>query len=82
MVACLRITDLRPEVDPLTGAVTHDPLGVGLTAADAAALEHALRIAEAWSGRVVVVTIGSDTGDEVLREVGALGVDVVRIPVP
>ena len=80
VAACLRITDLRPEVDPLTGRVTHDRLAVGLSASDAAALEYALRIAEAWSGRVVAVTIGSDTGDEVLREVGALGVDVVRIP--
>lgn len=80
VAACLRITDLRPEVDPLTGRVTHDRLAVGLSASDAAALEHALRIAEAWSGRAVVVTIGTHTGDEVLREIGALGVDVVRVP--
>jgi electron transfer flavoprotein beta subunit len=80
IAACLRITDLRPEVDPLSGRVTHDQLAVGLSASDAAALEYALRIAEAWSGRVVVVTIGSPNVDEVLREVGALGVDVVRVP--
>jgi electron transfer flavoprotein beta subunit len=80
VVACLRITDLRTEIDPLTGAVSRDPLGVGLTAADGAALEHALRIAEAWSGRVIALAAGPASIEPVLREVLALGVEVVRIP--
>ena len=58
VVACLRIGDLRPSVDPLDGSVTRDRLGVGLSPADAAALEHALRVAGAWSGRVVAVCAG------------------------
>ena len=80
IVACLRISDLRPAVDPLNGAVTRDRLGVGLSPADAAGLEHALRIADAWSGRVVAVCVGPASVDPVLREVAALGVAVVRVP--
>jgi len=80
VVACLRITDLRATVDPLDGSVSRDPLGVGLSAADAAALEHALRMAESWDGRVVAVSVGPESIDPVLREVAALGVTVVRVP--
>ena len=81
IVACLRISDLRPAVDPLDGAVTRDRLGVGLTAADAAALEHALRIAEAWSGRVVAVCVGPRVGRTGARtRWPPLGVTVVRLP--
>ena len=52
--------DLRPPPGgrPADGSITRDRLGVGLSPADAAALEHALRIAEAWSGRVVAVCVG------------------------
>ncbi|MGD0882990.1 MAG: mycofactocin-associated electron transfer flavoprotein beta subunit [Acidimicrobiales bacterium] len=80
IVACLRLTDLRPGVDPLDGAVTRDPLGVGLSPADAAALEHALRLADGWTGRVVAVCAGTSSVEPVLREVAALGVAVVRVP--
>ena len=80
IVACLRINDLRPTVDPLDGSVTRDPLGVGLSPADAAALEHALRLADAWGGRVLAVSVGPDSIEPVLRDVAALGVDVVRVP--
>jgi electron transfer flavoprotein beta subunit len=80
IVACLRISDLRPVVDPLDGTVTRDRLGVGLSPSDAAGLEHALRIADAWSGRVVAVCVGPVSVEPVLREVAALGVAVVRVP--
>ncbi|MGH9097645.1 MAG: mycofactocin-associated electron transfer flavoprotein beta subunit, partial [Acidimicrobiales bacterium] len=56
VVACLRVGDLRPRVDPLSGVVVRDELGIGIAAADAAALEYAFRLAGAWSGHVVVVT--------------------------
>jgi electron transfer flavoprotein beta subunit len=79
VVACVRITDLRPEVDPLTGAVRRDRWGVGLSAADAAAVEHAFRIAGAWQGRVAVVTAADEAAEPVLREAVALGAAVVRI---
>jgi electron transfer flavoprotein beta subunit len=81
-VVCLRITDLRPEVDLLSGAITRDPWSTGLSAADAAALEHALRVAEAWSGRVVAVAVGPPAVEAALRDVAALGAQVVRIPTP
>ena len=80
VVACLRINDLHPAVDPLDGAVTRDPLGVGLSAADGAALEHALRIAASWEGRVLAVSVGPSSIDPVLREVAALGIPVIRLP--
>jgi len=80
VVALLRITDLRPGVDPLDGTVTRDPLGVGLSAADASALEHALRIAEAWSARVVAICAGAPSAESTLREIAALGVTAVRVP--
>ena len=80
VVACLRISDLRPTVDPLHGTVTRDRLGVGISPADAAALEHALRVAGAWAGRVVAVCVGPASVEPVLREVAALGATVVRVP--
>jgi len=84
VVACVRIVDLRPHVDPLTGRITRDPAGLGLPAPDAAALEHALRIGEAWSGRVVVAATGPSaapggTPDAVLAELAALGATVVHL---
>jgi len=80
IVACLRINDLRPTVDPLDGSVTRDPLGVSISPADAAALEHALRLADSWGGRVLAVSVGPVSIEPALRDVAALGVDVVRVP--
>jgi electron transfer flavoprotein beta subunit len=80
VVACLRITDLRTTVDPLTGAASRDRWGIGLSSADAAALEHAFRTAEAWSGRVLALAVGPATIEPVLRDAMALGASVVRIP--
>ncbi len=80
VVACLSVADRRPDVDPLTGSIRLDRFRRGLSAADAAALEHALRLSDAWSGRVLAVAAGPSSIDGVLREVSALGVSVVRIP--
>jgi len=81
IVVCLRISDLRPTVAPLDGSVTRDPLGAGLSPADAAALEHALRLADMWGGRVLAVSVGPESIETVLRDVAGLGVEVVRIPI-
>ncbi len=81
VVACLRITDLRPEVDPLTGVVRSDRWGIGLSAADGAALEHALRICRAWSGQLTAIAAGPVSVEPVLRQVAALGASVLRVPV-
>ncbi|MCW2598448.1 MAG: Electron transfer flavoprotein alpha/beta-subunit [Frankiales bacterium] len=80
IVALLRCTDLRAEVDPLTGAVSRDPRTASLSAADAAALEHALRIADTWGGRVLALTAGGPEADGPLREALALGAEVRRVP--
>jgi electron transfer flavoprotein beta subunit len=82
VVACVRAGDRRPDVDPLTGTVTRDARRVGLSAADETALEHALRAAEAWSGRALVVCAGPPAADAVLRDALALGADVLRIDWP
>ena len=82
VVACVDPQDLRPDVDPLTGEVTYDPRRADLSAADAAALEHALRVAEAWGGRVLVVAAGPPEIDPVLREAASLGADAMRVTWP
>lgn len=82
VVACLRHTDQRPEVDPLTGSVRRDVRGAGPSPAELAALELALRIAEAWSGRVLAVTAGESAADETLRQAHAAGAAVLRVPWP
>lgn len=82
IAVCLRFTDLRPTVDPLTGAVGRELYTAGMSAADTAALERALRIAEAWSGGVLAVTAGLPAADEPLREIAALGADVRRVDWP
>ncbi len=82
VVVLLRITDLKPEVDPLTGSVRQDAWGIGLSAPDGAALEHALRICDRWSGRLLAITAGPPSTEPVLRQVAALGASVLRVPVP
>ncbi len=80
VVACVRYADLRPDVDALSGAISRDVHRAGLSAADEAAVEHALRIAEAWSATVLVVTAGPTAADGTLRDVMALGCEVLRDP--
>ncbi|ONH30311.1 mycofactocin-associated electron transfer flavoprotein beta subunit [Pseudofrankia asymbiotica] len=82
IAVCLRVADLRPEVDPLTGAVTRSAHGAGLSAADEAALERALTIAQAWSGRVLAVAAGPPIADGPLRAAAALGAQVLRVAWP
>ena len=78
-MACLRVADGHASVDPLTGAIRTDAAGLGLSDADAAALEYALVAGERWSAPVAAVTAGPATVDPVLREVAAHGVSVLRI---
>lgn len=79
VVACLRVCDLHPEVDPLTGAIRTEVAGLGLSTADAAALERALQAGEAWTAPVAAITVGPPAVDRVLRDVAALGVAVLRV---
>jgi len=73
IAVCLKWADHRPDVDPLTGAVHTDPRSSGASDADLAALEWALRLAEAWGDEVVAVTAGPPGADAVLRVALAVG---------
>lgn len=73
VAACLKWAALRPEVDPLDATVREGPHSSGASPADQAALEHALRLAEAWGAAVVAVTAGPPAATGVLREALAAG---------
>jgi electron transfer flavoprotein beta subunit len=80
VVACLDPSDLRPDVDSLTGQVRVDRRRADLSDADAAALEYALRAGQAWGGRVVAVAAGPPSVEPVLRGAVALGARALRVP--
>jgi electron transfer flavoprotein beta subunit len=82
IVALLRHTDLRPEVDRLSGHVSRDDRSAGANPAELAALETSLRIADAWGGRVLAVTAGPVAAEATLREARAVGASVLRVPWP
>jgi electron transfer flavoprotein beta subunit len=82
IVACVRHADQRPLVNPLTGAIQPSPRSAEMSAAEEAALEHALRLAEAWGGRVLAITAGPPGAEETLRLAAAAGADVLRITWP
>jgi len=73
VAACVKWVDLRPEVDPLTGAVRTDERSSGWSAADLAAVETALRLASAWDGTVTVVCAGPPEAERGLRDLLAAG---------
>jgi electron transfer flavoprotein beta subunit len=76
VVACVKWADHRPDVDPLTGAVRTDWRTSGMSEADRAALEWALRLGAAWGAPVTAVTAGPPAAEPVLIE--ALSVGVAR----
>lgn len=83
VVAALRWSDRRASVDPLTGEVRTEARTSGASAADRAALEHALRLAEALGGRCLAVTVGPVAAEDMLREALAAGAhEVLRIEGP
>jgi electron transfer flavoprotein beta subunit len=73
IAACLKWVDLRPEVDPLDAHVRTDPRTAGMSPADAAALEWALRASERWQQPVLALTAGPAEADQVLRDAVAVG---------
>lgn len=83
IAVALKWSDLRGAVDPITGVVHSEPRGYGFSAADEAALEAALTIAEAWRREgqptsVVALTVSHDDPRAVLGEFGALGLAAAR----
>lgn len=82
IAACMKWVDRRPEVDALTGAVHADARSAGASDADEAALEWALRTADAWNDDVVAITAGPPAADTLLRDAVAAGARrAVRIDV-
>lgn len=79
VVVLLRATDLRPEVDPLSGEVRRDARLAALSPSDAAALEKGFLLAEAWNARVLAVSAGGPEAEGPLREALALGAQVRRV---
>jgi electron transfer flavoprotein beta subunit len=82
IVACLRHSDHRPDVHPVTGQVGRDARGAAPDAAEWAALELALQVAEAWDGRVLAVCAGPPDADRTLREAASVGAEVLRVALP
>lgn len=88
-VACLKWVDQRPENATMLSADAPDGRFAGVSAADRAALEWALRTRDAYAlvagppVRVVAVTVGPSGADAVLRDALACGVDrAIRIDLP
>lgn len=88
-VACLKWVDQRPETDTVLGADAPDERFGGVSAADRAALEWALRTRDAHASAggppvpVVAVTVGPPGADAVLRDALACGADrAIRIDLP
>jgi electron transfer flavoprotein beta subunit len=80
IAVCVKWVDLRPEVDPLTGAVRVDTRFFGVSDADQAALEWGLRLAADPGDRVVAVTAGPVGAEAALRDCLAAGAaEAVRI---
>ena len=73
IAVALKWVDLRPDVDPLEGTVRHDDRTSGFSLADAAALECALLLGEAWQLPVAAITAGPPGARAVLRDAAAFG---------
>ena len=76
VVACVRPLDLRSAVDPLDGTVTRDDRSSALAPQEAAAVEHALRVAGTWGVGVRVIVGGPLRDLTVIDELAALGATV------
>jgi electron transfer flavoprotein beta subunit len=80
IVAALSWSWRETEVDPLTGALRANRRDRGPSGAELAALEHALRLAERWSARVVAASVAPAEADEMLRDALAAGAsDALRV---
>ena len=79
VAVCVKPTDPRPHVHPLTATIEHDPGASVLPAAEAAAVELGLRLGEHWSARVVVLSLAGPEADAALGELAALGAGVLRV---
>ncbi len=74
IAVCVKWVPLRVEVDALSGRATWSEREYGLSLADQAALECALRQANAVGDTVTAITVGGVSTDSALREAFAAGV--------
>ena len=82
IAVCQKWVSTRPEIDPLTGLVAGDDRWSGPSLADQAALEWGLRLAERCGGHVVVVTVGVEAAESMLRDALAVGAArAIRVPI-
>lgn len=80
IVACIKWTQLRVDIDPVHATVSPTNHGAGISAADASAIEVALRLGETLGQQVTVLTVGPAAADAALRDALASGADrVIRI---
>jgi electron transfer flavoprotein beta subunit len=75
VAVALKWADLRPDLDPLAGTIRTDTRTSGFSLADAAALEWALRLGEAWQRPVTAITAGPLPAAAVLRDAAAFGLN-------
>lgn len=73
IAVCIKWTQLRVEIDPLLGTVAPMNHGAGISAADEAAIEVALRLGERFDQPVTVLTLGPPDADAALRDALAVG---------
>ena len=83
IAACAKWVDLRPGVDALTGRVSTDERRFGFSAADAAALEVALRLGSEWGAEVDVVVAAPAPAEGAIRSLAAAGASrAIRVDLP
>jgi electron transfer flavoprotein beta subunit len=73
IAVCLAPAVRWTDVDPLSGEVHQGEGASAMSAADAAALEVALTIADRWQGSVTAVTVGPAEAEPLLRDALACG---------
>ena len=90
IAVCLKWVDHRPEFDEYGAPSSPDARFAGVSAADQAALEWALRCRDAWSGtgsdnliEVVAITVGPPQADAILNDALVAGASrAVRVDLP
>jgi electron transfer flavoprotein beta subunit len=73
IAVCMKWVALRPDIDPISGAVSSDERWSGPSLADQAALELALCLGTARNAPVIALTVGDTTTDAMLTEAIACG---------
>ncbi len=73
IAVCMKWVALRPDIDPISGAVSSDERWSGPSLADQAALELALQLGATRNTEVIILTVGDSTSDAMLTDALACG---------